>query len=70
LPISRRIFDETNAAYLAELNRFNDPNEVGEGNEVDVFTQVMEDPAETNSAYANRQGRSCLIIQLDNAEEF
>lgn len=42
----KKNFDETNAAYLAELNKFNDPDEVGEGNEANIFAQVMEDPAE------------------------
>lgn len=65
----KKNFDETNAAYLAELNRFNDPNEVGEGNEVDVFTQVMEDPAELIQRM--QQARQILFnYSLDNAEEF
>ena len=42
----KRNFEETNEAYLKELNRFNDPNEVGAGNETDTFKQVIEDPAE------------------------
>lgn len=42
----KRNFEETNEAYLKELNCFNDPNEVGEGNETDTFKQVIEDPAE------------------------
>ena len=37
-------FDETNRAYLEELNRFNDPNEVGVENVTDTFSQVIEDP--------------------------
>lgn len=37
-------FDETNRAYLEELNRFNDPNEVGVENVTDTFNQVIEDP--------------------------
>lgn len=36
-------FDQTNEAYMRELNRFNDPEETGEGNETDTFTQVIED---------------------------
>lgn len=39
-------FEETNEAYLRELNRFNNPEEV-EGNHItDTFTQVIEDPEE------------------------
>ena len=34
-------FEQNNEAYLKELNRFNDPNEVGEGNVTDTFTQVI-----------------------------
>ena len=65
----KKNFDETNAAYLAELNRFNDPNEVGAGNEVDIFTQVMEDPAELIQRM--QQARQTLFnYPLDNAEEF
>ena len=65
----KKNFDETNAAYLAELNRFNDPNEVGNGNEIDIFTQVMEDPAELIQRM--QQARQVLFnYPLDNAEEF
>ena len=39
----KKNFDETNEAYMRELNRFNDPGEVGEGNETDTFKQVIED---------------------------
>jgi type I restriction enzyme R subunit len=65
----KKNFDETNAAYLAELNRFNDPDEVGDGNAVDIFTQVMEDPAELIQRL--QQARQTLFeYPLDNAEEF
>ncbi|XMB85437.1 HsdR family type I site-specific deoxyribonuclease [Mycoplasmatota bacterium WC44] len=36
-------FKETNEAYMRELSRFNDPEEVGVGNETDTFKQVLED---------------------------
>ena len=39
----KRNFEQTNEAYLKELNRFNDPNEVGAANVTDTFTQVIED---------------------------
>lgn len=65
----KKNFDETNAAYLAELNKFNDPNEVGAGNNVDIFTQVMEDPAELIQRM--QQARQTLFnYPLNNAEEF
>lgn len=65
----KKNFDETNAAYLAELNRFNDPDEVGSGNEIDIFNQVMEDPDELISRM--REARQTLFeYSLDNAEEF
>jgi len=65
----KKNFDETNAAYLAELNRFNDPEEVGNGNEVDIFTQVMEDPAELIQRM--QKARQTLFeYPLDNAEDF
>lgn len=37
-------FEQTNEAYMRELNRFNDPDETGVGNETDTFQQVIEDP--------------------------
>lgn len=65
----KRNFDETNAAYLAELNRFNDPDEVGEGNTVNIFTQIMEDPSEL--IIRMQEARQILFnFPLDNAEEF
>lgn len=65
----RENFNDTNEAYLRELNRFNDPEETGEGNETDTFRQVIED-------------KDALIVQMqevrqvlfnystDNVEEF
>lgn len=55
--------------YLAELNKFNDPDEVGEGNEANIFAQVMEDPAELIQRM--QKARQVLFdYPLDNAEEF
>lgn len=42
----KRNFEQTNEAYLAELNRFNDVGEVGEDNTIDTFSQVLENPQE------------------------
>lgn len=65
----RRNFDETNAAYLAELNKFNNPDEVGVGNEVNILAQVMEDPAELIDRM--QKARQVLFdYPLDNAEDF
>ncbi len=65
----KRNFDETNQAYLEELNRFNDPDETGEGNEVDIFHQVLENQDELIKGM--QQARQVLFpYTSDNAEEF
>lgn len=61
-------FDETNAAYLKELNKFNDPEETGEGGRA-AIEQVIEDPAALVAQV--REARNILFTyDLDNAEEF
>lgn len=42
----KRNFEETNEAYLKELNRFNNPDEVDGNHITDTFSQVIEDPDE------------------------
>ena len=65
----KRNFDETNEAYLQELNRFNDVEETGEGNNTDTFTQVIEDKEEIINQI--KQVRQVLFnYSYDNAEEF
>lgn len=65
----KRNFDETNEAYLQELNRFNDEEETGEGNNTDTFTQVIEDKEEIINQM--KQVRQVLFnYSYDNAEEF
>lgn len=65
----KKNFDETNAAYLAELNKFNDPDEVGEGNQNDIMKQVMEDPADLIQRM--QEARQILFdYPMDNAEAF
>lgn len=65
----KRNFDETNEAYLQELNRFNDVEETGEGNNTDTFTQVIEDKEEIINQM--KQVRQALFnYSYDNAEEF
>ena len=65
----KRNFDETNEAYLQELNRFNDVEETGEDNNTDTFTQVIEDKEEIINQM--KQVRQVLFnYSYDNAEEF
>ena len=65
----KRNFDETNEAYLQELNRFNDVEETGEGNNTDTFTQVIENKEEIINQM--KQVRQVLFnYSYDNAEEF
>lgn len=62
-------FDETNEAYLQELNRFNDPEETGEGNATDTFRQVLEDKDALISQM--QEVRQTLFnYTTDNVEEF
>ena len=49
-------FEDTNKAYLEELNRFNDPDEVGIENVTNTFSQVIEDPA-------------ALILQMQEVQQ-
>jgi type I restriction enzyme R subunit len=65
----KKNFDETNEAYLKELNRFNDPEEVGEGNATDTFRQVIEDKdALIRQMQEVRQ--TLFSYTTDNLEEF
>ena len=65
----KKNFDETNAAYLAELNKFNDPDEVGPGNEISIIAQVMEDPEALKQRM--QEARQILFdYNVNNAEEF
>lgn len=65
----KKNFEETNEAYLKELNRFNDPNEVGGGNETDTFKQVIEDPDVLIRQMQEVQ-QVLFNYTTDNAEEF
>ena len=62
-------FQDTNEEYLKELNRFNDPNETGEGNETDTFQQVLEDTAAL-IAQMQEVRQTLFEYSTDNAEEF
>lgn len=62
-------FDDTNEAYLRELNRFNDPEETGEGNETDTFRQVIEDK-DALIAQMQEVRQVLFNYSTDNVEEF
>lgn len=62
-------FQDTNEEYLRELNRFNDPDETGEGNETDTFQQVLENPAAL-IAQMQEVRQALFEYSTDNAEEF
>lgn len=65
----KRNFDETNEAYLQELNRFNEPEETGEDNAMDTFSQVIEDKEEIIKQM--KEVRQTLFnYSYDNAEDF
>lgn len=62
-------FDQTNAAYLRELNRFNDSDETGIDDSVEDFTKVIEDPDALVDQM--RKARQVLFnYSTDNAEAF
>lgn len=62
-------FNDTNEAYLRELNRFNDPEETGEGNETDTFRQVIEDK-DALIAQMQEVRQVLFNYSTDNVEEF
>ena len=65
----KRNFQETNEAYLQELNRFNDVDETGQEAATDTFTQVIEDKEEIINQM--KKIRQILFdYSYDNAEEF
>ena len=65
----KRNFEETNEAYLKELNRFNDVTETGEGNNTETFAQVLESKEEIFEQM--KEIRQVLFdYSLDNAEVF
>ena len=65
----KRNFEETNEAYLKELNRFNNPDEVEGNHTTDTFSQVIEDPDELIRQM--RDVRQTLFdYTTNNVEEF
>ena len=65
----KRNFQETNEAYLQELNRFNDVDEIGEEAVTDTFTQVIEDKGEILKRM-KKVRQTLFDYSYDNAEEF
>lgn len=65
----KRNFQETNEAYLQELNRFNDVEEDGEYAATETFTQVIEDKEEILKQM-NQVRQTLFDYSYDNAEEF
>ncbi|RGT96057.1 type I restriction endonuclease subunit R [Phocaeicola vulgatus] len=65
----KRNFQETNEAYLQELNRFNDVDETGEEAVTDTFTQVIEDKEEILKQM-KKVRQTLFDYSYDNAEEF
>ena len=65
----KRNFEETNEAYLRELNRFNNPDEVDGNHTTDTFLQIIEDPDELIRQM--RDVRQTLFdYTTNNVEEF
>lgn len=65
----KRNFEETNEAYLQELNRFNDVKETGKGNNTETFAQVIESKEEIFEQM--KEIRQVLFdYSYDNAEDF
>lgn len=65
----KKNFDQTNEAYLQELMRFNNPDEVGQDNITDTFTQVLEDPEKIIADMQEIQDK-LFAYSTDNVEEF
>jgi len=62
-------FNETNEAYMKELNRFNDPSETGITDLPNTFTQVMEDKDSLIQQMKDVR-QSLFNYSTDNVEEF
>ena len=63
----KKNFDETNEQYLKELNRFNDPDETGVGNNTPAYLQMLEDKEAIKEKL--RELRQVLFdYSLENAE--
>lgn len=65
----KKNFKETNEAYLKELMRFNNPDEVGAENVTDTFAKVIEDPQRIIDDMKEIQDK-LFDFTTDNVEEF
>jgi len=65
----KRNFDETNAAYLRELSRFNLTDEIGTDVPANTLTQVLENPQEI-IAQMKKVRQTLFEYTTDNVEEF
>lgn len=65
----KRNFEETNEAYLKELNRFNNPDEVEGVHTTDTFSQVIENPDELIRQMRNVR-QTLFDYTTNNMEEF
>lgn len=65
----KRNFEETNEAYLKELNRFNNPDEVDGDHTTDTFSQVIENPEELIRQMRNVR-QTLFDYTTNNVEEF
>ena len=65
----KKNFEETNNAYLRELQKFNDPNETGDGYTIDLFNQVLEDKDKIISEIKDIR-QYLFNYTTDNLEEF
>jgi len=65
----KKNFEETNAEYLKELNRFNDPDETGTGNQTGTFQDVLEDQ-EALISQMEELRQTLFNYCTDNVEEF
>jgi type I restriction enzyme R subunit len=62
-------FEDTNRAYLQELNRFNDPNDSQNDLDKDVFATIIEDPAKLIEQVKTAR-QHLFNYDLNNAEVF
>ena len=62
-------FEDTNNAYLQELQKFNDPDETGEGYAIDIFNQVIEDKDEILNDMKNIR-QVLFSYTINNLEDF
>lgn len=65
----KKNFEETNAAYLRELNRFSDPKETGLDNKPNTYAQVIEDK-DALIAQMKAVRQTLFEFTTDNMEEF